>query len=45
MIGQDKAVVEKLSLTHCVLAGPLKPLLRDEHFTLKSSLVLQGLSY
>ena len=27
-----------LSLTHCLQAGSLKPILRDKHLTLKSSL-------
>lgn len=35
---QDEIVVEMLSLNQCLQAGPLKPILRDKHLTLKSFL-------
>lgn len=37
-LGQDEIVVEMLSLNQCLQAGPLKPILRDKHLTLKSFL-------
>lgn len=38
-------MIEKLSLTYCLQAGPMKPFPRDEHLILKSSLGHPGFEF
>lgn len=38
-------MIEKLSLTYCLQAGPTKPLSRDEHLILKLSLGHPGFEF